>query len=134
MLLAGIAKRSAGPGVMTLLLIVAVEAAAQAYRLAPLECVEQAPRHLLDLSPSFVRALDREHEMDLQALDAFAGTQRADGLRSLERQQLWTLYGRLGLVNFQNQLHPDSSGMQFSWRRTGPQLGGKIYLGIHRRF
>jgi hypothetical protein len=134
MLLPGIAMRSARPGLMALLLVVAVGAAAQAYRPASLDRVEQAPPHLLGLSPSAVRALNQEREMDLQALDAFGGKRRADGLRPLERPESWTLYGRFGLLNFQNQPDPDSSGMRFSWRRTGPGLGGKIYVGIHRRF
>ena len=73
--------------------------------------------------------------MDLQALDAFSGKRRgAEGLRPLERPEPWTLYGRLGLLNFQNQLAPDSSGTQLSLRRTGPGLGGRIYIGIRRRF
>jgi len=134
MSLAGIAMRSAKPGVMALLLVVAVEAAAQAYRPASLDRVEQARPHLPGLSPSAVRAMDQEHEMDLQALDAFEGKRRADLFRPLERPGPWKLYGRFGLVNFQYQLDPDSSGMQFTWRRTGPGLAGKIYVGIHRRF
>jgi hypothetical protein len=78
--------------------------------------------------------LNQEHEKDLQALDAFGGKRRADGLRPLERPESWMLYGRFGLLNFQNQLDPDNSGMRFTLRRTGPGLGGKIYVGIHRRF
>ena len=72
--------------------------------------------------------------MDLQALDAFGGKRRAEGLRPVERPEPWTLYGRLGLLNFQNQLDPDSSGMRLTLRRTGPGLGGRIYVGVHRRF
>ena len=113
--------RSAKPGVMAVLLAVALEAAAQAYRPASLEPFEQVPPRL-------------QHEMDLQALDAFAGKRTARDLRSSERPGPWTLYGRLGLLNFQNALEPDSSGLRFTWRRTGPRLGGRIYVGIHRRF
>ena len=131
---AGIAMRSAKPGVMALLLVVAAEVGAQAYHPASLERFEQAPPHLLGLSPSIVRAFDQEHEMDLQALDAFGGKRRADGFGPLERPERWMLYGRFGLVNFQNQLGAESSGVQFTWRRTGPGLGGKISVGIHRRF
>jgi hypothetical protein len=43
-------------------------------------------------------------------------------------------YGRFGLLNFQNEPDPNGSGIQVSWRRTGPALGTKIYVGIHRRF
>ena len=130
MSLAGIAMRSTKPGVMALLLVVAmalllvvaVDAAAQAYPPASLERIEQAPPHVLGFSPPAVR------EMDLQALDAFAGKRRAEGLRPLERPGPWTL----GLLNFQNQLDEDGSGRRL--RRTGPELGGQIYVGIHRRF
>jgi len=52
----------------------------------------------------------------------------------LERPGIWTLYGRFGVVNSQDQLGPESSGVLFTWRRTGPGLGGKISVGIHRRF
>jgi hypothetical protein len=52
----------------------------------------------------------------------------------LERSERWRLYGRCGLLNFQNELDPNGSGVQVSWRRTGPALGAKIYVGIHRRF
>jgi hypothetical protein len=52
----------------------------------------------------------------------------------LERSARWRLYGRCGLLNFQNDLDPNGSGVQVSWRRTGPALCAKIYVGIHRRF
>ena len=117
---AGIAMRSARPGVMVLLLVVAAQAAAQAYRPA-------APDYL-------GHAFDREREMDLQALDAFAKKRSAEGSRPLERPGPWMLYGRLGVVNFQNQLDAQGHGLEFSWRRTGPGLTGKVYVGIHRRF
>jgi hypothetical protein len=123
MSLAGIAMRSARPGVMALLLVAAVEVAAQ-----------QAPPHVLVLSsPSAIRAMNLEREMDLEALDAFGGKGRADALRPLEQPPTWTLYGGFGVVNFRNQLEPDSSGVHFSWRRTGPRLG-KISVGLYRRF
>jgi hypothetical protein len=105
---------------MALLLLVAMQASAQPYPFAPLD-IQQ-------------RAYDEGHEMDLQALDAFGGKRRANGARAPERAAPWTVYGRLGLVNFQNELEPRSSGMQLTWRRTGPRLGGKFYVGIHRRF
>jgi hypothetical protein len=119
------------PGVMALLLGVAGEAVAQAYHPASLERFEQAPPHVLAHSPSAIRALG--HDMDLQALDAF-GERRAESFGPPERSEGWRLYGRLGLLNFQNQPDPNGSGLQASWRRTGPALGTKIYVGIHRRF
>jgi hypothetical protein len=108
---------------MALLLAVAVQAAAQ-----------QAPPHVPGLSsPSAIRAMNLEREMDLQALDVFAGKGRADALRPLEQPTTWTLYGGFGVVNFQNQFEPASSGVHFSLRRTGPRLG-KISVGLYRRF
>lgn len=97
---------------MALLLAVAPQAAAQAYH-------PPTP--------------DQQDEMDLQALDASGWKQRAEILRRLERPGPWTLYGGLGLLNFRNQIDPESSGLQFSWRRTGPRIG-KIHIGIQRRF
>ena len=119
------------PGVMALLLVVAGKAAAQAYHPAALERFEQAPPHVLAHSPSAIRALG--HDMDLQALDAFA-ERRAERFGSLERSEGWRLYGRFGLLNFQDEPDPNGSGIRVSWRRTGAALGTKIYLGIHRRF
>ena len=101
---AEITARRVMPGVMALLLVVAGEAAAQAYRPASLE-----------------------------QFDAF-GEQRAGRFSTLERSTGWRLYGRFGLLNFQDELDPNGSGVQVSWRRTGPALGAKIYVGIHRRF
>jgi len=63
-----------------------------------------------------------------------AGSGAPRAYAPLERPEPWTLYGRLGLLNFQNQLATDSSGTQLSLRRTGPGLGGRIYIGIRRRF
>jgi hypothetical protein len=116
---------------MALLIVVAGEAAAQVYHPASLERFEQAPPPALAQSPSAIRALGRD--MDLQALDAFA-ERRAERFSSLGRSERWRLYGRFGLLNFQNELDPNGSGVQVSWRRTGPALGTKIYVGIHRRF
>jgi len=103
------------------LLLVAVEARAQ------------APSKVLAFSSSSFRGFDQD-QMDLQGLDAFAGKRSADGFRPMARSGPWMLYGRLGLVNFQNRLEPDGGGLHFDWRRTGPGLGGKIYVGMQRRF
>ena len=112
-----IAARSAGPGVAALLLALAAQAAAQAP--APLDRIGQARW---------------EHERDLQALEVFAGRRRAEGARALGRPGPWTLYGRLGLLHFQNHLDTQEGATRFTLRRTGPGLGTKIYVGIHRRF
>ena len=84
----------------------------------------QVPSKVHAFSPSSFR--EREEEaMDLQAMK---------GPRPVERPGPWTLYGRLGVVNFQNRPDHDGGGLRFDWRRTGPGLGGKIYVGIQRRF
>jgi hypothetical protein len=119
------------PGVTALLLVVTAEAAAQAYHPASLERFEQAPSYVLAQSPSAIGALG--HDMDLQALAAF-DERRAERSGPLERSERWRLYGRFGLLNFQNELDPSGGGVQVSWRRAGPALGTKIYVGIHRRF
>jgi len=103
---AGILMRRVMPGVMALLLAVAGEAAAQAYHPASLERFEQAP----------------------------PGERRAERFGPLERSEGWRLYGRFGLLNFQNEPDPNGSGIRINWRRTGPALGTKIYVGIHRPF
>jgi hypothetical protein len=117
-----------------LLLAVSGEVAAQAYHPAALERFEQAPAHILALSASAFRALDHQRDSDLRSLDAFGGKQRTNpSVRSTEKLAPWSLYGRFRLVNFQNDLEAGSS-MRFTWRSTGPGLGGAIYVGIHRRY
>ena len=83
-----------------------------------------------------VRSLDEEFRADLYVLGAFDGRRSVDRYQrsETERAQPWKLYGRLGPMHFMNQMDAPSQGMQFSWRRTGPSLGGRIYIGIHRTF
>jgi hypothetical protein len=81
--------------------------------------------------------LHQDYRDELDALDAFARQRPAGGLSGapLERPGPWILYGRLGPLNFQNQLEqPGVAGTRFGWGRTGPALTGRIYMGIHRRF
>jgi hypothetical protein len=116
---------------MALLAACAGEAAAQAYPPQALERFEAAPPLALQLSPFGMRELDELHGVDL-----FGGKRRVDPFdRSLEqRPQAWTLFGRLGVINYQNQLDRDSGG-QFTLKRSGPGIGGtRIYVGIRRRF
>jgi len=128
-----IAVRLAMPGVMALIAVCASEAAAQAYTPQALERFEAAPPLALQLSPSGMRELDELHGVDM-----FGGTRRLDPFeRSLEqRPQAWTLFGRLGVVNYQNPLDSDSgSGGQFTLKRSGPSVGGtRISVGLRRRF
>jgi len=130
---AEIAVRLAMPGVMALLAVCAGEAAAQAYPPQALERFEAAPPLALQLSPFGMHELDELHGVDL-----FGGKRRVDPFeRSLEqRPQAWTLFGRLGVINYQNQLdRDDGSGGQITLRRSGPSIGGaRISFGIRRRF
>jgi hypothetical protein len=83
-----------------------------------------------------VRSLEQEFQTDLYVLGAFDGRRSVDRFQrsEVEREQPWRLYGRLGPMYFQNQMNAPSQGTQFSWRRTGPSLGGRVYIGIHRTF
>jgi len=130
---AEISVRLAMPSVMALLAFCAGEAAAQAYPPQALERIEAAPPLVLQLSPLGMRELDELHGVDM-----FGGKRRVDPFdRSLEqRPQAWTLFGRLGVINYQNPLDRDSgSGGQFTLKRSGPSIGGtRISLGLWRRF
>jgi hypothetical protein len=93
------------------------------------------PSVVLQMSPSGIKALNQEFDDDFQALDAFGGVRKDRFLRSMPTTpKHWQLYGRLGLLNFQNELKDESSGTRWSLRRSGPKLTGKVYVGIHRRF
>ena len=74
---------------------------------------------------------------DLHAVDAFPRQRPSGALSgaSAERPGAWMLYGRLGPVNFLDELEPQSSGgTRFGLGRTGPRLTGRAYIGLHRRF
>jgi len=122
---------------MALLLLAPRNAAAGPPQFDPFERAD-VPALALGLSPDQVRRLDLELDDDLRALDAFAGKRKkmAGASRSIEERGVWAFYGRMGVLNFQKHLDPHygSSGMRFTWRRTGPRLTGRIYIGIHRKF
>ena len=141
--LAKIAKRMAVPGTLALALAFAGEIAAQAYQpesFAHLDSVRSTPSLAMGLSSSSIlRALDEERLQELRALEPFRGGKRAIDRFSdqiLHRPKPWTLYGRLGVLNFQNSLDAsaDDNSMRFTLRRSGPKLTGRIYIGIHREF
>jgi hypothetical protein len=89
----------------------------------------------MQLSPSGIRALNQEFDDDFQSLDAFGGQRKDKFFRAIEpTKHNWMLYGRLGLLNFQNELKEERSSTRFTLRRSGPKLTGKVYVGIHRRF
>jgi hypothetical protein len=104
--------------------------------LIPIARAEEPPLTQV-LSDGQVRRLEQEFRDDLHALDAFA-RQRPSGApngASAERPGPWMLYGRLGPLNFRNELEPQSpGGVRFGLGRTGPRLTGRVYIGLHRRF
>jgi hypothetical protein len=123
-------------------------AGAMGFLLATTECLAQGfvlgvstaasmPALALGLSADGVRALNDEFDEDLRILNAFGGRSRMDRYVSPgpQKPRHWTFYGRLGIFNFQDYLNQSrSEGMSFSFRKTGPKLTGRIYIGIHREF
>jgi len=95
-----------------------------------------APALVQNFTGGTVRSLEQDFQADLYVLGAFDGRRSVDryARTETERPQPWTVYGRLGPMHFQNQTEAPSQGLQFSWRRTGPSLGGRVYIGIHRTF
>ena len=73
-----------------------------------------------------------------QGVDMFGGKRGVDPFeRSLEqRSQAWTLFGRLGVIQYQNQLDRDSDrGGEITLKRSSPGIGGaRISFGLRRRF
>jgi hypothetical protein len=122
-------------GVAALLMFAALDAAAQSFGEAP--TASSMPHLALGLSSSSVRALNEEFEDDLRNLNSYGGGRRADQATtgSFERPKPWTMYGRLGVFNFQNEMDPSrSDGARITLRRSGPKLTGRYYVGIHRTF
>jgi len=74
----------------------------------------------------------------LDGVDLFGGKRGVDpSERTLEqRPQAWMLFGRLGVIHYQNPLDRDSgSGGEITLKRSGPSIGGaRISFGIRRRF
>jgi len=97
---------------------------------------DDAPALALSFGGGSVHSFERDMQADLNALGAFAGRKSVDRFErsAVERPQPWQLYGRLGPMYFQNRLYSSDSGVQLGFRRTGPSLGGRIYIGIHRTF
>jgi len=95
---------------------------------------DAAPALALSFGGGAVRSFERDMQADLYALGAFSGRKSVDRYERVEaeRPQPWQFYGRLGPMYFQNRLDSNDSGVQLSFRRTGPSLGGRIYIGIHR--
>jgi len=128
--------RIALSGAMALALFAASEASAQVYRPEAMAASSMPPL-ALGLSSEGVRAIDDEFREDLRSLDAFGGRSRMDRFTNggYEKPKPWTMYGRLGIFNFQDTLDPSrSDGGNITFRRTGPKLTGHYYIGIHRTF
>jgi hypothetical protein len=95
-----------------------------------------APALVHNFTGGTVRSLEQEFQADLYVLGAFDGRRSVDryARSEEERAQPWKFYGRLGPMHFLNELAPRSQGFQFSFRRQGPNLVGRVYIGIHRTF
>ena len=95
------------------------------------EQVEFAPKFAHAFSNPLGIVLDNEH-----ALSALAQARRADRSSGLpERPTPWTMYGRVGVLNFQNELGAEQgASTRFTLNRTGPALSGKIYVGLRKQW
>jgi hypothetical protein len=91
----------------------------------------------VELAPNWVRGFSNPLEIGLDnepALNTLAQPRRADRSSSLpERPTPWTLYGRVGVLNFQNELGAEQ-GTRLGLKRTGPALSGKVYFGIRKQW
>lgn len=128
-----IAVRFALPCIVAALLF-ASEVSAQVYRPEPFDPGAAAPSLLLGLSPGAIHELNRGE--DVLAFQVFGGGRRLDSLSvssGYDRPGPWVLYGRFYLLNFQNQL-TEEPGVSVGFRRTGPSISGRIYVGIRKRF
>jgi hypothetical protein len=91
------------------------------------------------MSASAIDALNYELNQDFTELDAFGQGKRGLGRfansAAANRPQPWTVYGRFGLFNFQNRITEQKlSETDIGWRRTGPSLTGRYYIGVHKQF
>jgi hypothetical protein len=115
-------------------LLFASEASAQMYRPESFDPGATAPSLLLGLSPGAIQELNRDQ--DVLAFQVFGGGRRLDRLsvgNGIDRPGPWVLYGRFYLLNFQNQL-TEEPGVSVGFKRTGPTISGRIYVGIRKRF
>ena len=97
-----------------------------------------APPIVTDFGAGQAGALNDEFELDFHILGAFAGKRRLDRFdrgSGTEKAMPWKFYGRVGIFNFQREIEPQyNQGLRFSFRRTGPRLTGRVYIGVHRTF
>ena len=94
------------------------------------------PAAVQNFTGGTLRALEEEFQADLYVMGAFNGKRRMDRFdrAQVERPQPMRFYGRLGPFHFTNQMEPKPQGLQFSFRRQGPNLGGRVYIGVHKTF
>lgn len=126
---------AAGRGIIVALLVLAPLAAAAQPFSSPFDR-NDAPALVQNFAGGQAYNLNREFELDFYALYGFGGKQRVDRFAraTLERPMPWKFYGRIGPLNFQNQLEPQPQGFRFSFQRTGPSLTGRVYFGVTRTF
>jgi hypothetical protein len=97
-----------------------------------------APAIVTDFGAGQGSALNEQFDIDFHILGSFAGTRRLDRFGSgsgVERPTPWKFYGRVGIFNFQREIEPQyNQGLRFSFRKTGPRLTGRVYIGVHRTF
>ena len=97
-----------------------------------------APAIVTDFGAGQGSALNEQFDVDFHILGAFAGTRRLDRFdrsSGVEKPTPWKFYGRVGIFNFQREIEPQySQGLRFSFRKTGPRLTGRVYIGVHRTF
>jgi hypothetical protein len=124
---------TAGCGIVVALMALAPRTAAAQHN--PFDRFD-APPHVQNFTGGTVRELEYQFQYDVHVMGTFSGKRRLDRFdpAAIERPQPWKFYGRLGPMHFFNQLEPKPQGLQFSFRRQGPNLGGRVYIGIHKTF
>ena len=121
------------------LLSLSGSAAAQSYRPESFERPEAAPGLNLGLSSALVQSLNSERDYDIRSFEAFGGGKRGidrfGAGHISERPERWRLYGRFYVLNFQNTLgETPFMQTQVTFRRTGPGIAGRVYIGITKRY
>jgi hypothetical protein len=121
------------------LLSLSAGAAAQSYRPESFERPEAAPALSLGLSSTLVQSLNSERDYDIRSFEAFGGGKRGidrfGAGHTSERIEGWKFYGRFYLLNFQNVLgETPLAETQITFRRTGPGIAGRVYVGVTKRW
>ena len=121
----------------TAALLYAGGASAQMYRPDPLDRASIPHPLAMGLSPQSIDVFDSERGGDLFAFEVFGGHRRLDQFNvsnGIDRPGPWVFYGRFYVLNFQNQLANEDTGIRIGFGRTGPSIAGRIYIGIRKRF